>query len=302
MKLTEIAPKVLEVLKSTTAVPVAGGFFETSLSSISALSLIPYYCDPGVQWILLVRPPADAKLDAKLLRGIKGVGRDEAKGELRIGVPGDGLQPALHLFQPLATALTALPVGSGLELCAANLGTVRRDNHVKAETALRAGNQRYVGSIMDGGQWRISHSYPAVSAEALRCAVEIGQRVETQGPWEAKTHAEAVRLVEMALGSLAFNVSADYFRKFIRVKGKQILLGSELARKHPGVGMVFFRLRFADGPWDAHSFQQFDEAQCKEFITGQLANPWPPPPQKIVVDDKMIQDHYARIMADVIQR
>lgn len=299
MKVSEIAGKVLGALRSTKPAAVAGGPLETPLSSLAALSLVPYACDPSVQWAVIARAPQGAKLDAKPLRGVKGFGLEDAKGALLVSIPGDGLHPAFCLLQPLAKALQSLPAGAELELCAANLGVVRRDREVKADTALTAGNQRFSGKVVAGGRWAIAETSPAVSADDLRAAIEIGESAMGQSPWAAKTPKDAVQVARMALMSLALNISAPYFRKYVRVKGKQVLLGKELESRHAGLGMIFVRQRFADGPWDVRTFQALDEENQKKLVTYQLEHPFPPPPKPVVVNDKAVQKFYDEIMAEV---
>lgn len=257
MALKDIAPGIRDRLKGAAAAPIGDGPLETSLDALPKLSLLPFYCDPGVQWAVSVRRPDGRPVDAKAIRKVKGIAVTVRPEGLDVGIPGDGIDPALVFFEPLASALASLPSGTIVELLSANLGTVHRDNQVKLDGVSTAGDQSYTGHVGEGGRWVLTHAHPAASAAALRQFLDLAARVESRGPWRVRDEAEAADLLEEAFDSPAFNVGLGAFRRKIRAHGNEITL-TDLDTKHLGMGLMFFRRQFADGPWDVAAGRRLD--------------------------------------------
>jgi len=261
MALKDIAPGLSKQLAGTTPAAIAGGPVALHGSDLFALSLIPYFCDPSVQFALILRAPAGATLDRKALK-MKFILVAEADGDVVVSIPGDGIYPPQLLFTNVAAAIArAAPSGTTIELRAANIGTVNRDWVVKAETGSVAGNHRYRGTIGAGGSLTIEASYPAVDAGSLTAAAAIGRTVAAMGPWEARDRDEAAAVVRDVLDRRSANINAAFIKVAVRVDGGRIVTApayDQPPSKHFALGMALFRLRFANGPWDVKTVAAVD--------------------------------------------
>ena len=228
----------------------------------------PSYCDASVQWALRLTRPG-SKLKKSLLKKVNDsfITANEA-GAILVGVPGDGIEPSTFTLFPLVEAV-AQRVQSGvvLELATANLGVVKRDWEVKAETNTPHGNQRYVGAVDGQGRWVITQTTPALTVAALNTALSCGRMVACNGPWAVQDKSEAYAVVMQWLGSPEANVNPMAVQRCIVLKDGAFMNSDPgMTRKLYGLGLGFFRHRLADGPFrwpqpalSRHTIQQLEE-------------------------------------------
>lgn len=192
MKKTEIAVKVFEVMDSVPLTDIVGGELAVSVTDLAGLSLVPWFCDASVQWAFRLTIPG-SKLKKSLLKKVNDsfITATEA-GAVLIGVPGDGIAPSTYTLFPLAEAIAqVVQPGMVLELATANLGVVKRDWEVKAETSTLYGNQRYIGTVDRQCRWVITQTAPTLTFAALQIALKCGRMVVGNDPWEVQDTAEA---------------------------------------------------------------------------------------------------------------
>jgi hypothetical protein len=137
-----------------------------------------------------------------------------------------------------------------LELATANLGIVKRDWEVRAETSTTHGNQRYVGSVAAGGTWTIMQSTLAMTHAQLETAILCGRMAVQKGPWTVKNKSEAEAILMHWLQSWEANVAPMAVKRFIALKdGAFVNTDPGMDRKLCGLGLGFFRERLKDGPF-----------------------------------------------------
>src|SRR5262249_59827404 len=108
-----------------------------------------------------------------------------------------------------------------LELATANLGSVKRDYEVKAETSTTNGDQRYVGTV-ESGEWTIAESTPAVSRAQLEIALDCGRRFVALGPWDVKDKAEAEAVLRIWMARVHANVNPMAIKQLWTLRGLTI--------------------------------------------------------------------------------
>jgi hypothetical protein len=250
MKKSEIAAKVFDTLDPLPLADVADGPLSVSVADLAALSLVPWFCDASVQWALRLTLPG-SPLKKTLLKKVNGSFVSEQNGAVLVGVPGDGIEPSIYTLTPLAEAVAkVITPGMTLELAAANVGMVKRDWEVKAETNTTHGNQRYVGSVSASGTWAIARSTPALTRAQLETAVACGRMVVQKGPWTVQDKAEAEAILVHWLQSREANVAPPAVKRFIVLKdGAFVNTDPGMDRKLCGLGLGFFRERLKGGPF-----------------------------------------------------
>lgn len=268
MKKTDIAAKVFEAMDSRPLAEIDGGDVVVPVTELAGLSQVPWFCDASVQWAFRITAPGTA-LTKSLLKNVNDsfISATEA-GAVLIGVPGDGIEPSTFTLFPLAEAIAkAVRPGMTLELAAANLGVVKRDWEVRAETRTTHGNQRYVGTVDPHGRWAIGRSTPALTRTVLDAALGCGRMVATDGPWTVDDTAQAYAVLMQWLSSPQANINPMAVKRSI-VLGDGAFTNSDprMVRKLCGLGLGFFRHRFAGGPyrWEdpgpsRHTVQQLEE-------------------------------------------
>jgi hypothetical protein len=268
MKKTEIAMKVFEAMDAVPLADLIGGELGVPITDLAGLALVPWFCDASVQWALRLTRPG-SKLKKSLLKKVNDsfITANEA-GAILVGVPGDGIEPSTFTLFPLVEAV-AQRVQSGvvLELATANLGVVKRDWEVKAETNTPHGNQRYVGAVDGQGRWVITQTTPALTVAALNTALSCGRMVACNGPWAVQDKSEAYAVVMQWLGSPEANVNPMAVQRCIVLKDGAFMNSDPgMTRKLYGLGLGFFRHRLADGPFrwpqpapSRHTIQQLEE-------------------------------------------
>src|SRR6266536_4907591 len=158
MKKSEISVAVFEKLDSKALANISGGELRVPVADLAGLALVPWFCDESVQWGLRISLPGKP-LRKSLLKKVNDSVISEKNGAVLIGVPGNGSEPSRFALFPLAASVAKVVVpGMPLELAAANLGVVKRDWQVKAETSSEFGDQRYVGPVNADGTWSITQS------------------------------------------------------------------------------------------------------------------------------------------------
>jgi hypothetical protein len=250
MKKSEIAATVFDILKALPLADVADGPLTAPVAELAGLSLVPWFCDASVQWALRLTMPG-SPLKKSLLKKVAGSFISEQNGAVVIGVPGDGIEPSTYTLIPLAEAVANVATpGMTLELGASNVGIVKRDWEVKAETNTAHGNQRYVGSLGAGGTWAIAQSTPALTRAQLQSAVECGRLVVQKGPWKVKDGIEAEAILMHWLQSPEANVAPLAVKRFIALQsGAFVNADPGMDRKLCGLGLGFFRERLKGGPF-----------------------------------------------------
>jgi len=251
MKKTEIAARVFEVMDAVHVAPIVGGPLSVGLEALAGLSLVPWFCDPSVQWALRITV-AGTSLKKSILPKIAGTYPSVTEaGALLVGVPGDGIAPSGYALFPLAGAVAAIAQpGMTVELATANLGTVKRDYDTKAETSTDFGNQRYRGTVDNAGRWRIIESAPPLTAAVLSTAIACGSLVPDNGPWTVSDKAEAHAILMQWLLSREANINPAAVKRFITIRdGAFHTEDAEMVRRFHGLALACFRHRLANGPF-----------------------------------------------------
>lgn len=251
MKKTEIATKVFETMEALPLVDLAGGERTVAVSDLAGLSLVPWFCDVSVQWAIRLTMPGTTLAKSLLKKVNDSFIRVSEVGGVLIGIPGDGIEPSTYTLFPLADAVAKVVLpGMTLELATANLGVVKRDWQIKAETNTTYGNQRYVGTIDPHGRWVIARTTPALTAEALDRALDCGRMVAGNGPWKVKDRSEAFAVLMNWLGSPEANVNPMAVKRFVALADDELTNSDPgMVRKLCGLGLGFFRHRLAGGPF-----------------------------------------------------
>ena len=250
MKKSEIAAAVFAKLDSSALMDVSGGALCVPVSDLAGLSLVPWFCDASVQWALRISQPG-TPLKKSLLKKVNDSFISDQNGAVLIGVPGDGIEPSTFTLFPLAeTVAKVVTPGMMLELAAANLGAVKRDWEVKAETRSEFGDQRYFGAVDDACNWSITKSTPALKRAELETALECGRRVARNGPWKVKDTAEAEAVLMHWMRSKEANINPLAVKAFLRLRnGELVNMDPGMERKLCGLGLGFFRHRLPNGPY-----------------------------------------------------
>jgi hypothetical protein len=272
LKKSEIAAKVFDVVDAMAMAPVSGGPLDLRVSDVPAVALVPWFCEASVQWALRMSAPS-GPLKKNVLAKVSNTYVAVVDGRLIIGVPGDGIEPPTYTLKPLADAVAAAAVpGSTLELAAANLGVVKRDWEVKAETRSANGNHHYVGTIGPDGGWTIERSFPALTAAQLETAIDCGRKFVTLGPWDVKDKPEAEAILKQWLSSAQANINPMAVKQLWTLKGLRFedagtdeqrrRMGGGLDRKLYGLALGYFRHRLAGGPfqWNEPPAYGYSEA------------------------------------------
>lgn len=239
MKKTEIAASVFAALDAIPLAPVGGGPLAVAVDHLAGLSLVPWFCDPSIQWSLRITMPG-TKLKKTILKKIAATFPQETgDGSLLVGIPGDGIAPTTWALFPLASAVASIArPGLIVELASANLSVVKFGNH------------RYRGSIDANGRWIISETTPALTKEALSTAIACGQLVVTNGPWAAKDKSEAFAVMLQWLLSPEANINPQAVKHFMTMKDGAFATADEgMIRRIHGLALGFFRHRLANGPF-----------------------------------------------------
>jgi len=268
MKKTAIARKVFEVMDSVPLAALVGGAVVVPIIDLAGLALVPWFCDASVQWALRLTRPGST-LHKSLLKKVNDsfITATEA-GAVLVGVPGDGIEPNTSTLFPLAEAVAKVAEpGMVLELATANLGVVKRDWEVKAETNTPHGNQRYLGPVDAQCRWVITQTAPALTVAALTSALSCGCMVAGNGPWQVTDTSEAYAVVMQWLRSPEANVNPMAVKRFIALKDGAFMNSDPgMTRKLCGLGLGFFRHRLAGSPFrwpepdsSRHAIQQLAE-------------------------------------------
>ena len=156
----------------------------------------------------------------------------------------------------------AVKPGMTLELASANLGVVKRDWEVKAESSTTNGDQRYAGTVTADGAWAIERSSPALTRGQLDTAIDCGRKFVTMGPWDVKDREEAEAILMLWLSSPQANINIRAVQQLWTLRGLRFEdsgtdeqrrgMGGALGRKLCGLALGYFRHRLAGGPfrWD----------------------------------------------------
>lgn len=249
MKQSEIAPRVFELLERTPPTKLRGGPLSVPPTDLVGLSLVPWFCEACVQWAIRVAIPGQPFRKSPF-RKVKGAhAAVTPDGVLQIGVSGEGMDPSIWALSPLAEAIADIAVpGMILELGAANLGVVKCDWEVKADTQTTDGDHHYYGVIDDEGLWRIERTAPALERRELETALACGRMAIQKGPWTTTSKEEAVAIAVDWFVSPAANLNplaALYFFKFH--EGAFVNSDPQMDNKLPGLALGFFRQRLAGG-------------------------------------------------------
>ena len=274
MKKAEIAAQVFETVTPLPLTEIEGGPLTVPVDDIAGLSLIPWFCDASVQWAIRISLPG-AVLKKSLIKKAPGAFITEtATGALLIGIPGDGIEPSTYALSPLAAALSpALRHGMKLELATANLGIVKRDWQVKAETDTTHGNQRYAGTIDEEGRWVIEETSPGLSLDTLTVALDCGRMVAGNGPWTVRDKDEARAVLLEWLRSPQANINPAAVKRFITLTdGTFTNSDPGMIRKLCGLGLGFFRRRLSKGPyqWSEAGPQRHSDQEIEDVVRSVL--------------------------------
>jgi len=274
MKKSEISSAVFAKLDSRQLVKISGGELRVPVADLAGLALVPWFCDESVQWALRVSQPGKP-LKKSLLKKVNDSFISEQDGAVLVGIPGDGIEPSTFTLFPLAEAIAkAVGPGMTLELAAANLGVVKRDWEVKAETGSVSGDQLYAGSVNAEGLWIIDRSIPALARNHLETALACGLKVARNGPWKVKDRAEAADILMQWMKSSSANINSMAVKRFIRFKNDELVnTDSAMERKLYGLGLGFFKQRLAGGPfnWGPPGIQRHPDQTYEDVVKSVLA-------------------------------
>jgi hypothetical protein len=269
MKKTEISAAVFERLDSKPLAKISGGELKVPVGDLAGLALVPWFCDESVQWALRISQPGKP-LKKSLLKKVNDSFISEENGAVLIGVPGDGIEPSTFTLFPLAEAVAKVVIpGMTLELATANLGVVKRDWEIKAETSSVFGDQRYVGPVNADGTWTLTQSTPALTRDQLETALACGRKVAKNGPWEVKDKAEAADVLMHWMKCPASNINPMAVKRFIQFKnGELVNTDPGMERKLSGLGLGFFRRSLAGGPfgWGPTGPQRHPEQTYQDVV------------------------------------
>ena len=261
LKKSEIALKVFEVVEPLSLAPVSGGPLHVAVADLSALALVPWFCDGSVQWALRISS-ATAPFTKSPIKKVNAAFNSIVDGRLCVAVAGDGIAPPSYTLNPLALAIAEFSTpGVRVELAAANLGVVKRDWDVKAESATADGNQRYVGLVGTDRSWAIESSTPALTASQLELAIDCGRTFVNRGPWEVRDKTEAFAILMEWMSSFQANINPAAVKamlalrdlRFAQPEGQAAWKGvANLDDKLYGLALGYFRHRLAGGPFHWH--------------------------------------------------
>lgn len=235
------AEAILANLPPNPPVPVDGGPIVATHSALATLWLIPWFCDPSVQAVLLTR--ADGLHEWQPVFVAQGIEDTPA-----------------WLIAKFAAAAGKLAPGTEFEIAAANTGWVMRDTHVRVDALLTAGNQRYRGTIEANGRIAIRSSWPALDAGSLRRALALCEQVGGSSDEWADNEREAAEAI--AQGRRSFFFAGNKIRARVEPAGKSVPIAQEW---RAFVALLFFRLRFAGGPWDVETWRRLDEKRKEDW-------------------------------------
>lgn len=172
MKQSEIAPWVFEVLERTPPAELDGGPLSAPPSALADLSMVPWFCEGCIQWAIRATVPGRPFRKPPFSK-VKGTHvAVTPDGALLVGIPGDGIDPSTWALFPLAEKVAGIvEPGMAVEFGAANLGVVKRDWEVKAETKTSDGNHYYAGAVDGEGRWVIERTTPALDRVDLEAAL-----------------------------------------------------------------------------------------------------------------------------------
>lgn len=225
MKKAEIAVRVFATMDPLMPSLIAGGPVAMRPDALAGLSLVPWFCDLSIHWaVRLTRP-----------------GRVLAKNAL----------PRIADVSVAATAADGLAEpGLQIELATANLGTVKRDAVVKADTSSDYGNQFYRGVVNQAGQWEIAVSIPSLDAATLSLAIACGSLLPNNGPWHVQEPAEAHAILMQWLQSREANINPAAVKHFVTWRdGSFHTEDAGMVRRFHGLALGFFRHRLAGSPF-----------------------------------------------------
>ncbi|MEW6283049.1 MAG: hypothetical protein AB1758_30835, partial [Candidatus Eremiobacterota bacterium] len=187
--------------------------------------------DGGHPAIRLELPPgSDASVDARAT-----LTKVSRKGDvLEIGMEEtEGRWDALRRMRRLGSVLGKLPSGTRVELC-----TYDSEDEV--------GRQRYQGELREG-RLHLSHTYPALTAEVLRQALELSRQSEEESHLVAETPGVAEEAARFARkdwadgGNLSVEVEGrritvrekeDVDRSWLQILGCEVFCRSPLFQRY----------------------------------------------------------------------
>ncbi|MFO0907851.1 MAG: hypothetical protein U0794_05730 [Isosphaeraceae bacterium] len=270
--------KVPLALLAPAATAVEGGPVPIQGSDLGRLWLIPWCCDTDVEVDLLLSPPPGHRLTLPAFEEhwvIPHVRGERIYVEVGWNPPG----PRFRIYRALAGALEEAPIGTMVEVIAANgsgpeldrdepdpddaeKGEPSRVNEVPDdpdELPLTSGNQRYRAERTTEG-WFLTAAGPPVRAADLSAAVDLLRRVESfDVPFELGSAQLAALAARRAASSAWFGEDDE----------KPLAVGSTLVCRSPDTRLATtlfaFRARFAGGPWDVESGWKREEASEAEW-------------------------------------
>lgn len=261
--LNELASRLITKPEREVPVPLRGGPSSFPLSEIALLSLIPWFCDPGIHWAIRLRS-SNTETIRHALNDTNDLTITDSERGLTIVVPGDGITFPLWVLQPIGAALVDnLRSGDLVELITANIGVLARDEWTAVDVALTAGDQDFSGVVENDRTCRLTLAAPEISVEQFMEAINIARMIMNRsGPWIMRDAEEAKSVVRGLIGSVISNTSDVFIRRRYRIRGSEIHLLTPLKENDftrlPGLALQVFRLRFPSGPWDTRSAAQLD--------------------------------------------
>jgi len=275
MKKTEIAAGVFAGLSSLELKDIEGGPLVVPLADLCGLMLVPWFCDGSIQWALRLTSPGAKFKKAALKKTGAATVTISGAGAMLIGIPGDGIRPYLSsTFLPLCAALPGVAKpGTTLEFATANLGVVKLDEGTfKADAVSRHGNQLYLGTLDNKGNWAIRQSTLPLSAGTLERALHCGRMVARGGSWKVEDASEAFQILMRWMENRQANINPMAVKHFIKFK-ESAFEDTGLGQDYLcGLGLGFFRHRLAGScfTWDPPD-PVYAEPPNLKLLPGQLS-------------------------------
>lgn len=235
---------IAEVLRRARPQPIMGGPVRCSSAEASGLCLLPWWCDCQIQIALEWCHHGERTA----ILAVEGV--DDAPH---------------HCLAEMQRALEVVKPGDTVEVLSANTGSVKRDSHIlNVDRKFAGGNQHYILRRMKEG-WEITHAAPRLDGSNLRRALELIGQVRSTSPNWSWDPDEVSAALEVGRRSMIFSRHRE--REEVVAEGPRVTIQPEW-RAH--LGLLFFRLRFADGPWDVRPAWEYDEECRQAWCDGQL--------------------------------
>jgi hypothetical protein len=237
------------------AVPVDGGPVELPATDLERFWLLPWFCETDAETDILITPPPGSRVHLPKTEYWVTVHRRTGRAYVEVAWNPPG--PRYRVYQALGRALAESPAGTVVEFASGNTSEEDDDS---GYTPLRAGGQRYSGTLTDRGTFLLTHASVPARPEHFRAAMEICRAIGERGfSFEMPSEQDARAVRELARCTDWFADEKD----LPRVKGKKVVAASRAEALT--TAMMVFRRWFAAGPWDTGAVQEREEQSHQDW-------------------------------------